>query len=76
MPGIPGYLAVICYYGMIWIPCGKHRCFYAIAALMLLMTVYVVTFPKFGTEQITVAFFGIFYVANHVFLSVPGPHHA
>lgn len=29
---------------------------------MLLMTIYVFTFPKFTTEQITVAFFGIFYV--------------
>ena len=36
--------------------------FLAIAALMLLMTIYVFTFPKFTTEQITVAFFGIFYV--------------
>ena len=38
------------------------RQFLAIAALMLLMTIYVFTFPKFTTEQITVAFFGIFYV--------------
>ena len=29
---------------------------------MLLMTIYVFTFPKFTPEQITVAFFGIFYV--------------
>ena len=31
--------------------------------LMVLMSIYVFTFPKYGTEQITVAFFGIFYVA-------------
>lgn len=36
--------------------------FLAIISLMILMTIYVVTFPKYGTEQITVAFFGIFYV--------------
>ena len=40
----------------------RHVTFLAIAALMLLMTIYVFTFPKFTTEQITVAFFGIFYV--------------
>ena len=34
----------------------------AIAALMVLMSIYVFTFPKYGTEQITVAFFGIFYL--------------
>ena len=29
---------------------------------MVLMSIYVFTFPKYGTEQITVAFFGIFYL--------------
>ena len=62
MPGILGYLAVICYYGMVWFHVESYLALLAIAALMFLMTVYVVTFPKFGTEQITVAFFGIFYV--------------
>ncbi len=34
-----------------------------IAALMLLMSVYVFTFPKYKTEEITIVFFGVFYVA-------------
>ncbi len=32
-------------------------------SLMLLMTIYVFTFPHYGTEQVTVSFFGIFYLA-------------
>ena len=36
---------------------------FAVTALMLLMAVYVFTFPKYKTEEITAAFFGVFYVA-------------
>lgn len=62
LPGIVGYLAVLAYYALLWFDAEKYMTFLSIASLMLLMTIYVVTFPKFGTEQITVAFFGIFYV--------------
>lgn len=61
--GLIGYLAGITYYGLVWFDREDLMTFLAIAALMLLMTVYVVTFPKFGTEQVTVAFFGIYYLA-------------
>lgn len=62
IPGFVGYLAVISYYWILWTGKDYLVTFLAIAALMILMTVYVMTFPRFGTEQITVAFFGIFYV--------------
>lgn len=62
LPGVIGYLAIVFYYGCLWMEKEEMMTFLAVASLMLLMTVYVVTFPKFGTEQITVAFFGIFYV--------------
>lgn len=62
LPGIIGYLSVAAYYFLLWSHQESMITLLAIAALMLLMTVYVVTFPKFGTEQITVAFFGIFYL--------------
>lgn len=62
LPGLVGYLAVLFYYAMLWFDAEKYMTFLSIASLMLLMTIYVVTFPRFGTEQITVAFFGIFYV--------------
>ena len=60
-PGFVGYAAVVAYY---WIMGNREQyvTFLAIVSLMILMTIYVVTFPKYGTEQITVAFFGIFYV--------------
>lgn len=61
--GIVGYLAGISYYGLLWFDGQEYVTLMAIVALMLLMTVYVVTFPKYGTEQVTVAFFGIFYLA-------------
>lgn len=61
--GIVGYLAGITYYGLLWFDGEQYVSLMAIAALMLLMTIYVFTFPKYGTEQVTVAFFGIFYLA-------------
>lgn len=62
-PGIIGYLAGATYYGLIWFDRENHMTFLVVVSLMVLMTVYVVTFPRYGTEQITVAFFGIFYLA-------------
>ena len=61
--GLIGYLAAISYYGLLWFDGEQYVTLMAIAALMLLMTMYVFTFPKYKTEEITVAFFGIFYVA-------------
>ena len=52
-PGYVGYAAVVAYY---WIMGNREQyvTFLAIVSLMILMTIYVVTFPKYGTEQITV----------------------
>jgi len=61
--GIVGYLTAISYYAMLWINDEHYVTFMAIAALMVLMTLYVMTFPKYKTEEVTVAFFGVFYVA-------------
>ena len=61
-PGIAGYLACLGYYGLVWFEGQHYVSLLAIAALMVLMSIYVFTFPKYGTEQITVAFFGIFYL--------------
>ncbi len=62
VPGLVGYAACLAYYGIVWFEGQQYVTLLAIAALMLLMTVYVFTFPRYGTEQITVAFFGIFYL--------------
>lgn len=61
--GLIGYLTACSYYGLLWFQEERYVTFLAIAALMLLMTMYVFTFPKYKTEEITVAFFGVFYVA-------------
>lgn len=61
--GLIGYAAALSYYGILWFEGQKYVTLMVIAALMLLMAAYVFSFPKYGTEQVTVAFFGIFYVA-------------
>lgn len=63
MLGIVGYLTAASYYGLVWFDGQKYVTLMAIAALMMLMSLYVFTFPKYRTEEVTVAFFGVFYVA-------------
>lgn len=62
-PGIAGYAAGIFYYALLWFHREEYVVLMAIAALMVLMAIYVFTFPHYKTEQVTVAFFGIFYLA-------------
>lgn len=61
--GIIGYLTAISYYGLVWFDGHQYVTLMAIAALMVLMSLYVFTFPRFKTEEVTVAFFGVFYVS-------------
>ena len=61
--GAVGFVSALAYYGMVWLENGQqYVTLLAIITLMVLMSIYVFTFPKYGTEQITVAFFGIFYL--------------
>ena len=62
LPGFVGYLTAVIYYGLLWFGGKDHMELLFIGALMVLMAVYVLTFPSYNTEQITIAFFGIFYV--------------
>lgn len=62
LPGVIGFLSALLYYAVLWTGKTELMIFLFVACLMALMTVYVVTFPKFRTEQITAAFFGLFYV--------------
>ncbi|MCI9283094.1 MAG: phosphatidate cytidylyltransferase [Lachnospiraceae bacterium] len=61
--GFVGYLTAIAYYGLVWYEGQQFVILMAIAALMFLMGIYVFTFPKYRTEEVTVAFFGVFYAA-------------
>lgn len=61
--GMVGYLTTVAYYGLIWYDGQLYVTLMAIAALMILMGIYVFRFPRYKTEEVTVAFFGVFYVA-------------
>ncbi len=61
--GIVGYMTAASYYGLVWFDGHRYVTLMAIAALMVLMSIYVFTFPKYQTEAVAVAFFGVFYVA-------------
>lgn len=57
-----GYLTAVSYYGILWFEGEQYITLMMIASLMLLMAVYVFTFPAYRTEEITGAFFGVCYV--------------
>lgn len=61
--GMIGYGAAVFYYGLLWFHHQELELLAAVAALMLMMTLYVLTFPQYQTEQVAVAFLGLFYVA-------------
>lgn len=62
-PGILGYLAAAAYYVNLKLAFLPDLMILALGFLMLLMAVYVFTYPRYRTEQILAAFFGVFYVA-------------
>ncbi|WP_124067490.1 phosphatidate cytidylyltransferase [Clostridium sp. E02] len=61
--GVMGYLTVIVYYGLLWYHKEQYVMIMSIAFVMVLMSFYVFAFPKYKTEEVTVVFFGFFYVA-------------
>ncbi|MDF2544296.1 MAG: putative rane protein [Herbinix sp.] len=63
LPGILGYVAGIAYYGLLLFEAKENIIVLCIGFLMLLMFIYVFGFPKFNTEQISLVFFGFFYVS-------------
>lgn len=61
--GFAGYLAAAVYYLDLQYHFMPDTMVLVMAALILLMFVYVFTYPSYSTEQILAAFFGVFYVA-------------
>ncbi|MGL6202254.1 MAG: phosphatidate cytidylyltransferase [Lachnospiraceae bacterium] len=61
--GILGYLTAVVYYVLVLRQQLDGLMLMAILFLILLMFIYVFTFPQFKTEQMLAAFFGLFYVA-------------
>jgi phosphatidate cytidylyltransferase len=63
LPGIVGYLAATVYYCNLRFDFITDMMIFVLGFLIILLAVYVFTYPKFRTEQILAAFFGVFYVA-------------
>lgn len=67
--GAAGYLVTAGYYGLLWMNSIKQGILQeyfpelVIFLILLVMTVYVLTFPRFHAEQVMAVFFGVFYVA-------------
>ena len=56
-----GYLGTAVYYGIVFLGYQSYTMAVILGILILVMTVYVFTFPKYQTEQITGTFFGVLY---------------
>lgn len=63
LPGIIGYCACIAYQFLVYSGHKEMLFGFCIALFLVLMLGFVITFPKYRTEQVTMAFFGFFYVA-------------
>ncbi len=63
LPGILGYLAAAAYYVNLRFSLVEDQMMFVMALLMGMMFVYVFAYPKYRTEQMLAAFFGVFYVA-------------
>jgi len=61
--GILGYMAGISFYLLLYFKLPQYQLMLFIIFLMLLMFVYVIRFPKFRSEQVTIIYFGLFYVS-------------
>lgn len=58
-----GYLACAGYYALAYFEQTDAIFPYCIGLLLILMAVYVFSFPKYNSEHVTLAYFGFFYVA-------------
>ncbi len=63
MPGLVGYAAAIAYYILLYLGRTQGYMPVFILFLILLMGVYVFTYPTYRSEQIMTVYFGLFYVA-------------
>ncbi len=63
LPASIGYVMATLYYVNLRFPFIPDMMMLVLGCLVLLMFAYVFTYPKYKTEQILAAFFGVFYVA-------------
>ena len=60
---VTGYAGAVLYSGTLLLGFEKYGMMAVIGSLILIMFVYVFTYPKYHAEQIMAAFFGVIYVA-------------
>lgn len=60
---VVGYIGAVTYYVIVFLGFQAYTMTVLIALLILFMAVYVFTYPRYQTEQVTGAFFGVIYVA-------------
>ena len=58
-----GYLGAVLYYASLLLDFERYGMMAVLLGLVLLMFVYVFTYPKYEADQVMSAFFGIVYVA-------------
>ena len=58
-----GYLGAVLYYLLMLLDFRKFGAVMIVAAVVLLMFVYVFSYPKYHADQVMAAFFGVVYVA-------------
>lgn len=59
---LPGYLGCVFYYLLVFLDIQAYTMTVLLGVLILLMAVYVFTFPRYRAEQVAGAFFGFVYV--------------
>lgn len=62
LAGFIGMLAAAGYYALLFFDMEQHFLFLCMGYVIVLMAVYVFTYPRYRTDQILLAFFGFFYV--------------
>jgi phosphatidate cytidylyltransferase len=63
LPGVIGYAAGVIYYLLLYFNLEQYQRLLIIAFLMMLLFVIVFRFAQYKMEQISVTFFGLFYVS-------------
>ena len=61
--GVAGYIAAIVYYLNLLFGFIPDMMMFVLSVLVVLMFIYVFSYPKYKTEQMLAVFFGVFYVA-------------
>lgn len=69
--GLLGYLATTVYFVMIRFTGFRYTTVFIVGYLLLVMAIYVFSFPKHKTEEILMTFFGVIYVPilmSHIYM--------